>query len=466
MICQNLVVFCLNKIEIFSLKDKYMKYLASAVVANEKGEIFELEGYCAAGMAGNDLYCLNENNSIKIPDYSELMFLPDRAPILYNKRTKNYEIVKFNPFNENEKIFPVAAFNSPGYVITLNSAFDENKEAKPLPLFSYGAVGGFKDDYVSAVYQVDKEDRQDLSLMPLEKVEEGLKEKIKRYPNNRLVYHLKKCALEWGCPAAKNFFLKRYEAPLPTSRVCNANCLGCISLQNQDFISSCQNRINFTPSPEEIAQIALSHIENVENCVLSFGQGCEGDPLLAWDVILPAIEIIRSKTDKGTLNMNTNGSLPEIMERLFNAGLDSIRVSVNSFQKKYYLKYFRPKYEFEDVLQTLEKAREKNKFVSVNYLNMPGFTDTEPEMKELFKIIENYKIDFIQWRNLNYDPKLYFTQMFDGFPQDLIPFGIINLIEYLKNNYQNLHHGYFNPPKGKYKSNKTCAREVFDGKIN
>ncbi|MCB9481931.1 MAG: radical SAM protein [Desulfobacteraceae bacterium] len=427
-----------------------MKYRASAVVANEKGEIFELEGYSAVGMACNDLYVLNEQNSIKIPDYSELMFLPDRAPILFNNSSNEYEIVEFNPYNVKEKIFPVAAFNSPGYVITLNSAFDENQDAKPLPLFSYGAVGGLDDDFVSAVYQVDKEDRQNLSLMPIEKVEEGLNEKIKEYPKNRLIYHIKKCALEWGCPAAKNFFLKRYEAPLPTSRICNANCLGCISLQKDEFISSCQNRINFTPSPEEIAEVALSHIENVENCVLSFGQGCEGDPLLAWEVILPAIEIIRSKTDKGTINMNTNGSLPIIMEKLFNAGLDSIRVSVNSFQKKYYLKYFRPKYEFEDVLQTIRTAKDKNKFVSVNYLNMPGFTDTEPEMKELFKIIENFKIDFIQWRNLNYDPKLYFRQMFGDKAEDLIPFGIINLIKHLKKNYKNLNHGYFNPPKGKY----------------
>ncbi|MDY0360284.1 MAG: radical SAM protein [Desulforegulaceae bacterium] len=430
-----------------------MKYRACAVVANEKGEIFELEGYSAVGMAGNDLYILNEKNSIKIPDYSELMFLPDRAPILFNNKTKQYEIVEFNPYNENEKLFPVAAFNSPGYVITLNSAFDENEDAKPLPLFSYGAVGGLDDDFVSAVYQVDKEDRQDLSLMPVEKVEEGLMEKIKEYPKNRLIYHIKKCALEWGCPAAKNFFLKRYEAPLPTSRVCNANCLGCISLQKDEFISSCQNRINFTPSPEEIAEIALSHIENVENCVLSFGQGCEGDPLLAFDVILPAIKIIRSKTDKGTLNMNTNASLPKKMEELFDAGLDSIRVSTNSFQKKYYLKYFRPKYEFEDVLETIKTAKKKHKFVSVNYLNMPGFTDTEPEMKELFKIIENLKIDFIQWRNLNYDPKLYFRQMFGDLSKDLIPFGIINLIKHLKKNYKDLHHGYFNPPKGKYKIN-------------
>ena len=34
---------------------------------------------------------------------------------------------------------------------------------------------------------------------------------------NRLFRHLETCALTYGCPAAKNLFLCRYEAPLPTS---------------------------------------------------------------------------------------------------------------------------------------------------------------------------------------------------------------------------------------------------------
>jgi pyruvate-formate lyase-activating enzyme len=344
----------------------------------------------------------------------------------------------------------VAAFNSPGYVITLNSAYDENDDPKPLPLFSYGAVGVIGDNFVSAVYRIDMEDRQNLDLMPVEEVKNGLLKKLEIFPENRLVYHLKKCALEWGCPAAKNFFLSRYEAPLPASRVCNARCLGCISFQNDDLISSCQNRINFTPTSEEIAQIALSHIQDVKNPVLSFGQGCEGDPLLAWKVIIPAVEIIRSKTDKGTLNMNTNGSLPDIMEKLFKAGLDSIRVSLNSFRKEFYLKYFRPEYRFEDVLETIKRARNYNVHVSVNYLNMPGFTDTEPEMEAMFDIIERFDINFIQWRNLNYDPKLYFRQMFENFNPHYSPYGIVNLIKYLKENYKNLNHGYFNPPKEKF----------------
>jgi len=419
---------------------------AGAIVADEKGRIFELEGYSAAGMAGEDLFVLDEENTAPMPSGSELMFLPQRHPILLNNITGAFEEVEYNPYGKGHKIFAVSAFNSPGYVITLNSAFSARHGVKPLPLFSYGAVGSIGDQFVSSVFQVDKEKRQDLSLMPIEKVQEGVADKTRLYPKNRLIYHLKKCALEWGCPAAKNFFLQRFEAPLPTSRNCNASCLGCISFQKENRISSCQNRITFTPSPEEIAEVALLHIDKVEKAVVSFGQGCEGDPLLAWKVILPAIELIRKKTSKGTINMNTNASMPDILEKLFNAGLNSIRVSMNSARKKCYLKYFRPKYKFEDILKSIKTAESNNIHVAINYLNLPGFTDTEPEVAALQNILDNYKIDLIQWRNLNYDPKLYMQQMLKR-GEYYSSLGIKELIGALKENYPELKHGYFNPPK-------------------
>ncbi len=224
------------------------------------------------------------------------------------------------------------------------------------------------------VILVDSEKRQDLRLMPREKIIAGVRTMKKKMPQNRLRAHLENCALKYGCPAAKNFFLGRFEAPLPTSENCNARCIGCISLQKETGIKNSQDRISFTPSPDEISEIALEHIRKVKRSVVSFGQGCEGDPLLAAHVIEPAIKLIRSKTDRGTINMNTNGSLPETMERLFDAGLDSIRISMNSVRKQCYDAYFRPKgYVFSDVLKSIDRALGRNVFVSINYLNCPGF---------------------------------------------------------------------------------------------
>jgi len=75
----------------------------------------------------------------------------------------------------------------------------------------------------------------------------GIEKMHKQMPANRLRSHLEKCALQFGCPAAKNFFLGRYEAPLPTAEQCNARCLGCLSLQIHSDIPHSQDRIGFTP---------------------------------------------------------------------------------------------------------------------------------------------------------------------------------------------------------------------------
>jgi pyruvate-formate lyase-activating enzyme len=286
--------------------------------------------------------------------------------------------------------------------------------------------------------------------MKSEDVNAGIRRMKKKMPYNRLREHLEKCALKYGCPAGKNFFLGRYEAPLPTSRHCNAGCLGCISLQKNDEISNSQERISFTPSPKEIAEVALEHIRRVKQSVVSFGQGCEGDPLLVADVIDSAIHLIKSETRKGTINMNTNGSMPDKLEKLFDTGLDSIRISMNSVRKEYYDAYFRPKgYSFSDVLESIDMAILKGKFVSINYLNCPGFTDTPEEVEALKDFIREHPINMIQWRNLNFDPLKYWNIMNDIATHGR-PIGMENLLNRIKKLSPNLKYGYFNPPKEKF----------------
>ena len=423
-----------------------------ALVANRRGEIFDLEGYGAVGMAGAFLTPLTLDDGEPLPHGGELMFLPERRPILYNIERGRIEMLLENPFVPGETVFPVASFNSPGYVVTLNPAFEDSPESPPLPLFSYGAVGWDGIGFRSAVFQVDSEKRQDLRLMPREKVVTGVERMRKKLPENRLVPHLEKCALTYGCPAAKNLFIGRFEAPLPTSQICNARCLGCISLQKNGRLSHCQDRISFTPTPGEICEIALHHMTRVEKSVVSFGQGCEGDPLMAWESILPALPQIRERCGSGTINMNTNGSRPDIVAKLFDAGLDSMRVSLNSVREACYNAYFRPNgYTFSDVLKSISLGIEKNRFVSINYLNSPGITDTPEEHEALYSFLKHYPIHLIQWRNLNYDPLRYYQAMVNAAKQGR-PLGMKNLILELKKDLPRLMHGYFNPPKEKFPS--------------
>jgi pyruvate-formate lyase-activating enzyme len=360
------------------------------------------------------------------------------------------ETVTENPYAPGQPLFPVTAFNSPGYVISYLGAYVETQKAQALPLFSYGAVGWHRGKFRSAVVGVDREKRQDLRLMKPEDVAVGIKKMHKQMPANRLRSHLEKCALQFGCPAAKNFFLGRYEAPLPTAKQCNARCLGCLSLQKHSDIPHSQDRIGFTPSPEEIAEVALAHIKRVDQSVVSFGQGCEGDPLLATDVIAPAVRLIRSETDRGTINMNTNASLPQALHQVIDAGLDSIRISMNSVRENCYHAYFRPKsYEFLDVLKSIELAVGSGLFVAVNYLNCPGFTDTPPEIEALRRFLKPYPIHMIQWRNLNFDPLRYYKIMNEVAPNGA-PIGMKKLLEQIRQEFPQLKFGYFNPPKEKF----------------
>jgi pyruvate-formate lyase-activating enzyme len=419
----------------------------TAVVADSEGRIFELKGYAAVGMAGSELRPLKLTETIKVPFGSELMFLPQRRPILYHIQKKRLETLDKNPYQPAKAIFPVAVFNSPGYVATLISGYREKRGVTPLPLFSYGAVGWDRGTFRSSVMQVDRERRQDLRLMKEKDVYAGVETMRTKIPQNRLRQHLEKCAMIYGCPAGKNFFLGRYEAPLPTAETCNARCLGCLSLQSDQGICCSQERIGFTPSPKEIAEIALIHISRVKRSIVSFGQGWEGDPLLAAKVIEPAIRLIRAKTDQGTIHMNTNGSLPGVLQQLCAAGLDSVRISVNSMRSACYQAYFRPKgYTFDDVMKSMCIAKENGKHVAINYLNLPGFTDAPEEIDSLNSFLNKDIAHMIQWRNLNFDPLKYWRIMRRTAASGK-PIGMQNLLRKIRGLFPKIKHGYFNPPK-------------------
>lgn len=418
----------------------------AAVAAQADGRIIELDRYVAAGMAGSELVPLTRAITGPLSHGSELMLLPERHPIVFDPAAGQFATLRRNPYAPDEPLFAVAAFNSPGHMLTYASAYEERPGAGFLPLFSYGAVGFKGKGFRAAAVQVDAEPRQDLRHMPIERIKKGIARLQKALPGNRLRRHLETCALVYGCPAGKNFFLSRYEAPLPTSTACNARCLGCISLQTDSGIPCSQNRIAFTPSAEEIAAVALAHINKVKRAVVSFGQGCEGDPLLAADAIEPAIRLIRQQTSAGTINLNTNAGLPKVLKRLLAAGLDSIRVSINSLRPACYRAYFRPRYRFEDVIEAIDTALGHGAHVAINYLNCPGFTDAAEEVEALMGFLTDHRIHMIQWRNLNFDPLRYHRAMAEAGPSTR-PIGMANLLERVQKHFPGLRFGYFNPPK-------------------
>lgn len=409
------------------------------LVSDEKGNIFEDSSLRVVGREGNKVKLLNESDFILLPKGSDVFYLPKRKALGFNPRTKKLEISK--------KGYAVSAFNAPAYTQTAIAAWIKEPDAPVLPLYAYTAVGWYKGKFYTTAIRVDPDIRQDIEQFDQKKVIANTKRFLKKYPKNRLVKHLVHCATVYFCPAARNYFLERWEAPLPTSPSCNSRCKGCISYQPKSSgFSSAQNRITFIPTPEEIAEIAIDHIAKAPNPIVSFGQGCEGEPLMVADVIAEAIRLIRKKTPHGIINLNTNGSKPDKIQKLIDVGLDSARISINSFLPERYKWYYSPvNYSFDDVLLSIQLLRQAKKWVSINYFVFPGFTNHPDEITALKNAIRTLKFNMIQWRNFNIDPDWIDKPL----EMKIIKpkFSINLLIEQIKKEFPYLYNGYFNPGK-------------------
>lgn len=347
----------------------------------------------------------------------------------------------------------VAAFAAPGYTIGAHPAYVEDDDAPVLPLFAYGAVGFAKGRYWINATRVDRDPRQRFERIRPGKIEKEAAALLNKYSRNRLVRHIiNNCVRRYGCPAARNFALGRYEAPLPTSRACNAHCLGCISLASADspLQSTPQCRLSFTPTPEEIAEVMSIHSAREKRTpIYSFGQGCEGDPLVNKELLCDAIRIFRSHKGPGTINCNTNASDPEAVETLARAGLTSMRVSLNSAQPQIYMAYYRPQnYSFEDVRESIRIARQMGIHVSLNLLYFPGLSDSHAEIDALAQLCKQ-GVSMIQMRNLNIDPLWYLRQMGDIYgEQKKKTVSLRQFMQKLKSECPWLSFGYFNPYLG------------------
>jgi len=412
--------------------------------ADEQGNILEFTDLDMTGMSNGHFLRPALDDIIPLPEGSDLFTLPGRLPVGWDPRTDEPTLLSENPYEPGKAVLAVAAFMAPAHTAIFSSSYQTQPGAPTLPLFAYTAVGWYQDRFWVTGFRSDPDKRQDADQYHQADVIKRTKKKLRLYKDNRLVQHLGKCCLTYGCPAARNYFLDRWEAPLPTSPDCNARCLGCISLQASGCCPSTQDRITFVPSAGEISQIAISHLETAENPIVSFGQGCEGEPLLQAKVIEQAIERTRGETSRGTINLNSNSSLPLSVKRLAQAGLDSLRVSLNSAQEKYYTPYYRPKnYTFSDVLTSIDTMKENGRFVSLNYFILPGFTDSTQEFVALCNLIKTHHPDFLQLRNLNMDPEWYLQSL--ALAKDTQSLGIRHWFTLLRQEFPSLRFGYFNP---------------------
>jgi sulfatase maturation enzyme AslB (radical SAM superfamily) len=411
-----------------------------------KGNIYEDQSLYVAGRSGWDAVTVPERDWIELPDGGSLYELPGRRGIGID--------VKNGEMRLCEKGWAVAAFIPPAHTGYYLAAYETSKDAPVLPLFCYTAAGWHNNKFYVPATRIEQDIRQECAGYDANKVAAGVDHLLKHYPYNRLVQHLgNNCALTYHCPAARNFALGRWECPVPVSPACNANCVGCISLQpDEEPIVSTQDRLSFKPTWEEIVEFTVPHLESAPFPIISFGQGCEGEPLLMWQTIRDAIIEIRKHTRRGSININTNGSDPQAVRSLCEAGLDSIRVSTNSARRSVYMPYYRPNnYDFEDIVESLRVVNSYGGWTSINYFVFPGMTDSLEEYEALRKLIQDTGLKMIQWRNFNIDPDWYLGKIRVSDTGECM--GIKKMQTSLRKEFPHLRFGYFNPPAERIKGN-------------
>jgi wyosine [tRNA(Phe)-imidazoG37] synthetase (radical SAM superfamily) len=393
--------------------------------ADPEGRLIEESELSALARSGHEVGARGHGPAfdcgwIPLPDGASITSLPGRLALA---RDPGGATVRLSP----DAGWAVGAVLPPGFTRTLLPAFEEDDEVEVLPVFGYAALAFRGGRPVVAATRTDPLEWWQPQQFAGHDIGAAIARAASDMPNNRLVGHLSRCATDYNCYTAQNTFYRRWEGSLPTSGPCNAMCVGCISEQWGE-VESPQDRIGFRPTIDEVVELAAWHLGGATAEIVSFGQGCEGEPLMRAD--LPeAVARIKAERPGAFVNINTNGSRPEVIQGMIEAGLDGARVSVFSFNDDMFRAYYRPKdYGLEQVHATLAALRAAGRRVALNLLTFPGVSDDAEEIVALEEAISRHRIDQVQTRSLNIDPLWLLRRL----PRQTRGTGMEQLIERLR----------------------------------
>jgi pyruvate-formate lyase-activating enzyme len=386
--------------------------MAKLLFADDRGRVYDHPDLRAAVRTGDDVVAPRER-ALPLPDGATLTMLPGRRPVGIDPASGAAVVLREARIGRRTIVpHAVGATLPPGFTRTFLPAAARPPlatvtDAPTLPQWAYTAAAFDRGPVAWAIHTDRRRhwsprahSTRDLPRL----VERTLAECA-----NPIYRQLARCALEWRCFTAQNTFYGRDEGAIPSSAACNAACIGCLSEQAEGMPPASHERIARPPTAEEMAEVALRHLARAGGRVMvSFGQGCEGEPLVRWREIERAIRIVRATTRRGSLHANTNGSLPGALARLVRAGLDSVRISLNSASPDLYAAYYRPAgYGLPDVVRAIRGAKEAGAYVALNLLTFPGVTDREGEAERLCRLVARGAVDQVQTRPLAIDPDVY-----------------------------------------------------------
>jgi pyruvate-formate lyase-activating enzyme len=381
--------------------------------ADDRGRVYDHPELLAAVRSG-DRISRPAERPIRLPEGATLTLLPGRRPVGIDPATGAPIVLR--EVRVGRRTFvptAVGATLPPGFTRTFLPAAARPPlatvaEAPVLPQWAYTAAGFSEGGPVAWALHTDRRRHWSPAVHSTRDLPRLVAATLAESPNP-IYRQLSRCALEWRCFTAQNTFYRRDEGAIPSSAACNAACLGCLSETQEGMPPSSHERIPRAPTAEEMAEVAVRHLETARGRVMvSFGQGCEGEPLLRWKELERAIRLVRARTDRGSIHANTNGSLPAALARLVRAGLDSVRISLNSASPDLYAAYYRPRgYVLGDVVKGIRAAKRGGAYVALNLLTFPGVTDREGEVERLCRLVAREQVDQVQTRPLAIDPDAY-----------------------------------------------------------
>jgi len=416
-----------------------MYEIPNLLFADRQGNIYDHPHLKMTVRSENYNFVPYEVELIELPPGSSLYFVPDTHPTAYNPDTAGMETFTGG--------FAISALLEPGYLRLFLPAYEALSETN-LPMYPYTAVGWLNGKFVVPAIKVDDDSKWNLKNFKYDdRFTSMTQEVLNAHPENRLYNHLANRALEFRDPAAYNTFVKRWECSIPTATTSNVAPLGFPSAHDKKSRTSAE-RIKFNPKVKEIVEVVLNHADKAKEPVVNFCQETGGDPIMTAETISKAVKVIKKKAPEVTLNFSSNCSNPEKMKILFDAGIDSISVTMNSVVHSTYDSYFNPEgYSLDDVLKSIELANRYNVYTSLNMLSIPGINDRESEADTFIDFLDAYEIDLIQMRNLNIDPDYLFSRM--KFKKEEI-LGIKNLLKLIRKKKKNMKFGYFNRTKSDF----------------
>lgn len=409
-----------------------MYRIPNLVYANKRGQIFDhTELYMAARSAGFN-FVPYEIELVELPKEANLYLMQNTVPVAYNQDTTNMED------------FPggaaVAAILPQPYLRLFLPAYT-CAEGEQLPPMAYTAIGWLEEKFVTPALQMDK--LRPVNVNSTETALAKAAEAKEKFPKNKLIPFLEECISQNACSMAADIFTGGYECAIPVSM---AHCTEPV-IPSAALATGCSGlrKLNFTPSSRDIIEVAMFYADQTKKPLITFGSACEGDPVMVAETVAKAIKVIKKNRPDATVSYIGCAGFPDKMKMLYEAGLDSVRLTVNSVNPSTYERFYRPKgFTFDGIYKSIELAHRAGVFVSLGLETLPGLNDRESETQALMDFIEAFKIDLIQMSNLDGDPNAIF-QLYNFKFEEI--HGIKNMLKLLKKRFKSLKFGYYNRNK-------------------